>query len=166
MSKVIDADHGYNRIVKTLLKELDGVRIQAGVQADAGNAKKRGKGGKVVKSDTPLTLIATVHEYGLNGMPQRSFIRGAYDDNKQLIEKLTTALASGAITSKMPLNTALNQVGNAIEGMIKTKIRDGPFNPNSSATIKRKGSSRPLIDTGHLRQSIRYKILRKGEDDG
>jgi hypothetical protein len=166
MSKVIDADHGYNRIVKTLLKELDGIRIQAGVQADAGNAKKRGKGGKVVKSDTHLLLIATVHEYGLNGMPQRSFIRGAYDDNKQLIEKLTTALASGAITSKMPLNAALNQVGNAIEGMIKNKIRDGPFKPNSPATIKRKGSSRPLIDTGHLRQSIRYKVLRKGEDDG
>lgn len=166
MSKVIDADHGYNRIVKTLIKELDGVRIQAGVQADAGNAKKRGKGGKVVGSDTPLSLIATVHEYGLNGMPQRSFIRGAYDDNKQLIEQLTTKLASGAITSRMPLDAALNQVGNAIESMIKNKIRDGPFKPNSPETVKRKGSSKSLIDTGHLRQSIRYKILRKGENDG
>lgn len=56
----------------------------------------------------------------------------------------------------------------AIAGMIaQNAARDwftNPANgwaPNTPATIKAKGSSRPLIDTGEMRKSIIYVVRRK-----
>ena len=94
-------------------------------------------------------------------MPQRSFLRSAYDENLPMIDKMIQRVAHGAVFG-LGTNAALNQLGNVVQGMVQRKIVDGPFVPNSPATIKRKKSSKPLIDTGHLRQSIRYVIERKG----
>lgn len=44
----------------------------------------------------------------------------------------------------------------------KKYFTSGNLAPNSPLTIKMKGSSRPLIDTGALRQSITYVVRRNG----
>lgn len=49
--------------------------------------------------------------------------------------------------------------------MIQKEIVNGDFVPNSPETIKRKGSDKPLIDTGRMRQSINYVIQEKGGSD-
>ena len=41
------------------------------------------------------------------------------------------------------------------------KFTDGSLAPNAPATIARKGSDTPLIDTGALRQSITYVVRKK-----
>jgi hypothetical protein len=43
-------------------------------------------------------------------------------------------------------------------GVIKQRIANGIAPPNSPYTIARKGSSKPLIDTGQLRNSITYQV--------
>lgn len=160
MSKVEDTDLGLNRIIVTLKEELSDVVIKVGVQAKD-KTVKRGKGGSIRNTDQPLAAIAAIHEFGLGGMPQRSFLRSAFDENKPMINKMGDRVVNSAIKG-ISTETALNQLGNVVQGMVQKKIVDGPFVPNSPATIKRKKSSRPLIDTGHLRQSIRYVIERKG----
>lgn len=160
MSRVEDKDLGLNRIIRTLNKDLDGVVVKVGVQAKD-KAVRRGKGGSVRNTDQPLAVIAAIHEFGLGDMPQRSFLRSAYDENLPMIDKMIQRVANGAVFG-LGTNAALNQLGNVVQGMVQRKIVDGPFVPNSPATIKRKKSSKPLIDTGHLRQSIRYVIERKG----
>ncbi len=160
MSKVIDLDKDMKRIVRTLNKELDGITIKVGVQG-TDKAVRRGKGGSIRNTDQPLAVIAAVHEFGLNGMPQRSFLRGAYDDNKLVINAMLDNAAYGVIKGVNPRDAA-EQIGAVVQGMVQKKIVDGPFTPNAPATIKRKGSSRPLIDTGHLRQSIRYVVEKGG----
>lgn len=160
MSRVEDKDLGLNRIIRTLNKDLDGVVVKVGVQAKD-KAVRRGKGGSIRNTDQPLAVIAAVHEFGLGDMPQRSFLRSAYDENLPVIDKMIQRVANGAVYG-LGTNAALNQLGNVVQGMVQRKIVDGPFVPNSPATIKRKKSSKPLIDTGHLRQSIRYVIERKG----
>lgn len=160
MSRVEDKDLGLNRIIRTLNKDLDGVVVKVGVQAKD-KAVRRGKGGSIRNTDQPLAVIAAIHEFGLGDMPQRSFLRSAYDENLPIIDKMIQRVANGAVLG-LGTNAALNQLGNVVQGMVQRKIVDGPFVPNSPATIKRKKSSRPLIDTGHLRQSIRYVIERKG----
>lgn len=77
---------------------------------------------------------------------------------------MTETIIRGVILGKQPAQDGLNQIGNYIEGLVKKKIKNGPFVPLSPATINRKGSSKPLIDTGHLRQSIRYIIDKGGAD--
>lgn len=160
MSRVEDKDLGLNRIIRTLNKDLDGVVVKVGVQAKD-KAVRRGKGGSIRNTDQPLAVIAAIHEFGLSDMPQRSFLRSAYDENLPVIDKMIQRVANGAVFG-LGTNAALNQLGNVVQGMVQRKIVDGPFVPNSPATIKRKKSSKPLIDTGHLRQSIRYVIERKG----
>lgn len=160
MSRVEDKDLGLNRIIRTLNKDLDGVVVRVGVQAKD-KTVRRGKGGSIRNTDQPLAVIAAIHEFGLGDMPQRSFLRSAYDENLPVIDKMIQRVANGAVFG-LGTNAALNQLGNVVQGMVQRKIVDGPFVPNSPATIKRKKSSRPLIDTGHLRQSIRYVIERKG----
>nr|DAG38508.1 MAG TPA: virion morphogenesis protein [Caudoviricetes sp.] len=160
MSRVEDKDLGLNRIIRTLNKDLDGVVVKVGVQAKD-KAVRRGKGGSIRNTDQPLAVIAAIHEFGLGDMPQRSFLRSAYDENLPVIDKMIQRVANGAVFG-LGTNAALNQLGNVVQGMVQRKIVDGPFVPNSPATIKRKKSSKPLIDTGHLRQSIRYVIERKG----
>lgn len=160
MSRVEDKDLGLNRIIRTLNKDLDGVVVKVGVQAKD-KAVRRGKGGSIRNTDQPLAVIAAIHELGLDNMPQRSFLRSAYDENLPMIDKMIQRVANGAVFG-LGTNAALNQLGNAVQGMVQRKIVDGPFVPNSPATIKRKKSSEPLIDTEHLRQSIRYVIERKG----
>lgn len=160
MSRVEDKDLGLNRIIRTLNKNLDGVVVKVGVQAKD-KAVRRGKGGSIRNTDQPLAVIAAIHEFGLGDMPQRSFLRSAYDENLPMIDKMIQRVANGAVFG-LGTNAALNRLGNVVQGMVQRKIVDGPFVPNSPATIKRKKSSKPLIDTGHLRQSIRYVIERKG----
>lgn len=160
MSRVEDKDLGLNRIIRTLNKDLDGVVVKVGVQAKD-KAVRRGKGGSIRNTDQPLAVIAAIHEFGVGDMPQRSFLRSAYDENLPMIDKMIQRVANGAVFG-LGTNAALNQLGNVVQGMVQRKIVDGPFVPNSPATIKRKKSSKPLIDTGHLRQSIRYVIERKG----
>jgi len=57
----------------------------------------------------------------------------------------------------------LRKAGVFLEGAIKQKITQGDpsWPPLKPETIKRKGSSKPLIDTGKLRASITHKV----EDD-
>lgn len=54
----------------------------------------------------------------------------------------------------------LKLAGAFLEGKVKEKIThsDPSWPPLRPETIKRKGSSRPLIDTGRLRDSITHKV--------
>lgn len=96
-------------------------------------------------------------------IPERSFIRATFDEKSDEIgeraESAVTAIINGADVSK-----ALARTGQYIEGEIKRKIGSGPFTPNSPATIRKKKSSKPLIDTGHMRQSVRYEIGDRSDE--
>ena len=170
MSRVEDKDKGFKHIIRTLNKDLDGVVIKVGVQAKE-KAARRGKDGSIRTTDQPLAVIAAIHEFGLGGMPQRSFLRSAYDENKPTIDAMVDNIANGAVQG-MSVGTALNQLGNEVQGMVQKKIVNGPFKPNSPAVYKRKKKyssngeePKPLIDTAHLRHSIRYVITKGGSDD-
>ncbi|MEM8168046.1 hypothetical protein Q4R38_18910, partial [Morganella morganii] len=52
-------------------------------------------------------------------------------------------------------------VGEKLSGEVKRKIQSG-INPElDPKTVARKGSSKPLIDTGNLLQSITYEVRDK-----
>lgn len=126
--------------------------------------KKNGsfaKGGRFVKrkySNFETQHIAKPHVIVI---PQRSFIRSTYDENLEVIHSTAAHVALDVAYKELDPGKGMEIIGNKVEGLIKKKIRTGPFKPNAPSTIRRKGSSRPLIDTGHLRQSVRYKIVRR-----
>lgn len=98
--------------------------------------------------------------------PPRPVIEPAIEDpeNKkriaeQLKQVITDALDGDTNIMKADLNGAGMVAQNAVRDWFTNPKNE--WAPNSPLTVKRKGSDRPLIDTGELRKSISYVVREK-----
>ncbi len=112
---------------------------------------------------TDICDIAAWNELGTEHIPSRPFLRKSVDENEGKINQFLQAEARSLASGKTA-ETLLNEIGNFQKLLVQEKITEGSFAPNAESTIRRKGSSRPLIDTGRMRQSVNYVIKRKGQD--
>ncbi|MDU4597187.1 MAG: hypothetical protein E6Y49_04400 [Clostridium sporogenes] len=108
-----------------------------------------------------------VYENGspLWNVPPRPVLEPAMDNSKEIIAKQMKKAVETSLEGNN-LTPELEEVG-----MLGQNIaRDWFTNPennwvkNSKDTIKRKGSDRPLIDTGELRKSITY-VIKDGDKE-
>jgi len=136
--------------LKKLVGALGGIRISVGVPEDAAP----------YPDGTPTAMVAAVHEFGSpsRNIPERSFMRSAIEENQDKYIDLAQAGLQRVIDGHMTLHQLGALIGQAAEDDVKSKITDLQDPPLKEATIKAKGSDNPLIDTGHLRQSIRYEV--------
>lgn len=155
-------DHGWEGI-KARVETLRGAAavVKVGVQGPQAAANHQ---------DTRLTVaqIATVHEFGkvihhpkLNRtttIPERSFLRATIDMYQEAIARRQVLLTQGYLLGKFDLHSSLELLGQYVVGLVKQRIANGIAPPNRPSTIARKGSSKPLIDTGQLRNSITHKV--------
>jgi hypothetical protein len=118
-----------------------------------------GKAGEEKHEDSDLTVlaIATFHEFGL-GVPERSFIRAWCDAHEKEVEERLAHDSERAAKGEIPWEMVMERLGLFIQGGIQQLIADGIDPPLVASTIKRKGSSVPLINTGQLRSSISYQV--------
>lgn len=180
-ARVTDVDLGYREMFKRLrqtaaspgyltvgIHEMEGAAAKTvrahkgGEDADAGEGADEDDD-EEDKSE-PLTLleVAAIHEFGL-GVPRRSFIADWADENREnhyrQLLKMAKAIVKGKVAS---LDQAFERLGNLYVGEVQKRIAQGIEPPLAQSTIDRKGSSKPLIDTGQLRSSIRYRIGKPG----
>jgi len=104
--------------------------------------------------------LATVHEYGSKDgrIPQRSFIRSTCDAKRVDHLRLAGLLQNKIIDGKLSIKQALTQLGEVVSKDMVQTINHG-INPElNRSTIKRKKSSKPLIDTGRLKGSITHEV--------
>lgn len=66
------------------------------------------------------------------------------------------------VNGEMQAHEMMMNIGMMQKGLMQEEIARGSFAPNSPATIKKKGSDTPLIDTGIMRSSVNYQIVEKG----
>lgn len=108
---------------------------------------------------TSVASVAATHEFGdpENNIPERPFFRQTMAQlERDLLPFLSTFVVS---LGNFNVSRAVGErVGSFAEGKVKRRIVDLRDPPNSPATIAAKGSSNPLIDTGHMRQSVTYKV--------
>jgi hypothetical protein len=104
--------------------------------------------------------IVSIHEFGEGNNHERSFIRETVDLFAKRIQKHQRKVADQYYVGKLTLEQALNQVGLFVQGEIRKRISKGIPPSNSDATIARKGSSKPLIDKGHLRAAVDYEVRK------
>lgn len=112
---------------------------------------------------TDICDIAAWNELGTEHIPSRPFLRKSVDENEGKINQFLQAEARSLASGKTA-ETLLNEIGDFQKSLVQEKITEGSFTPNAESTIRRKGSSKPLIDTGRMRQSVNYVIKRKGQD--
>jgi hypothetical protein len=107
---------------------------------------------------TSTAFIAAVHEFGSEHVPERSFMRTSLEANRNKRKALNEQNLKKVLNGGITIDAALGQLGLMASSDIKEQIKNGSFAPLKEATIKRKGSSKPLIDTGQMRQSVTYEL--------
>ncbi|WP_205419962.1 hypothetical protein [Aeribacillus pallidus] len=91
-------------------------------------------------------------------IPERSFLRSGYDENIDYISKKTESMIDDVIAGNIDPDAFADMIGQEFAGLIQKKLRSITDPPNSPITIGVKGSSNPLMDTGHLVGSIRHEV--------
>lgn len=110
-----------------------------------------------------MSLLANIHTYGsiTQGIPARPFLVPALQDNQAKYIKYLKSQTVPLLFGRTTQAKVLGLLGEMAAADVKKYFTSGKFAPLSASTIKQKGSSRPLIDTGQLRQSITYSIERR-----
>lgn len=116
--------------------------------------------GKAEADGTPLAMIAAVHEFGdpERGIPERSSLRSSMQENAQKYVRLNKLNLVSILRGGLTADEALGQLGEMAKSDVQVKIRSGDFVPLKPATVARKGSSKPLIDSGQLVQGVSYEV--------
>ena len=97
-------------------------------------------------------------EFGTSRMPPRPFMRQTFERDAGRMRKAIEASYLAITESGASANQQLNRLGLFYQSAIQKTFRTGSFAPLSAKTIARKGSSRPLIDTGRLIGAISFEI--------
>ena len=150
-----EKDLGLSRIIKEL-GVADGAHVAVGILSD--------KSTWAQGADANLADIAMFNEFGhlVRGgsysVIPRPFMRRSFDKNIGQIVRKQQKLQSDVFEGSKTEIQALDKLGEYFRGRVFSIFRTGGFAPNAPSTIKKKGSSTPLIDDGHLRQSIHHEV--------
>lgn len=104
-----------------------------------------------------MSGLAAIHELGL-GVPKRAFIEPALRQNRDKYIKYAGKQITPIIRRRQSFNSAWQGLGVMAVADIQKYMVTATFTPLAPSTIARKGSSKPLIDTGQMRQSITYRV--------
>lgn len=136
-----------------LLKELGQLEVRIGIQQ-----------GESSEDGVDLVDIAMFNELGTVHIPSRPFLRDSVDANADQINSFLQSMKKELLRGGSA-EDVLKKIGVFQKGLIQEQIVKGNFAPNSEATIRKKGSDTPLVDTGRMRQSINYVIQQKEGSD-
>lgn len=154
------------------IEQLKGNKIQVGVIAPEGSE---------------MYIIAMVNEYGTsievtpkmraylhyNGLhlnadtthiviPERSFIRAGFDSAKDdIIKVFKKTFPALLMKQKLQVTQFYEILGEFAAGEIHNFIADLREPPNHPYTVEKKRSDHPLINNGHLNQSIAPQVVKK-----
>ena len=107
---------------------------------------------------TPVAAVAAWNEFGTETIPERPFFRNALAESERSVGRI---LQAGLDTKKMVVDERLaGRVGAHVQGQIQESITALKEPPNAPETVRRKGSSNPLMDTGTLRNSVSWEVER------
>lgn len=129
-------------------KERGGQEIAVGFPSGTSQAYPDG---------TRVVDVAASHVFGV-GVPRRDFMSLARPQVVEKTKPILEALAKLGEDEEELFGRLQEAAGQEAQEAIKEAIISLQDPPNSPATIAAKGSSNPLIDTGHMKDSVTYAI--------
>lgn len=106
----------------------------------------------------PVAMIAAIQNWGAPraGIPPRPFFSNMVRAKSPGWGKdVATALVRTSYDARL----ALRLVGFNIEGQLRQSVKDTNAPPLAPSTIARKGHAKPLVDSGHMLNSIDQEIV-------
>lgn len=146
--KVKDFDKGFINFKKTMAS-LKNSKLEVGL------FKEEGKNDGEYIAD-----YAYANEFGEGNLPSRPFLRTAFDENKNDWSDDLSKNLDKAIEGKIDSNTALSLLAERAVDDIKKTISNNLPPPNAESTIRKKSSSKTLIDSGAMRNAINYRVKK------
>lgn len=138
-----------NPQLKSALEKVLGVKVdKPKITLEAGFLE-----GVTYPDGMSVPMVASLNEFGTYNIPPRPFFRNAINKNS---DKWGKIFLQGM--QKQNAKNAFGLLGERIRKDIVQSINDTNEPPNSPVTIARKGSSKPLVDTGLMRASVNYRI--------
>jgi hypothetical protein len=157
-SKAIINDRPWQQF-RMRVDKVANMRVNVGVLASKG-------GNAPVEGGPPgfdLVALAATHEYGSSDghVPERSYLRRTFSMKQEVFAAASAKVARGYLAGKIDLEKAGNLLGAVGATEVKKTITegDGVPPPLAASTISRKGSSRPLVDTGRLLNAITWEVF-------
>jgi len=141
--------HRESRKVKQL-RRRKGSKVKVGYLNTAGDH---------TEAEMPMYELARIHEFGLGNAPARPHLRPTVDEGRRKYRLLSRKLAAQRLAGRISKRQADTVLGETAKQDVQERITDLDSPPNTKATIKRKGSSNPLIDTGELRSSVNWDTV-------
>ena len=103
---------------------------------------------------TPVAMVAFWNEYGTRTSPVRAFFRTIVSENK----KNWVLSVQNLMKIHNDPKRVMGLIGVHMQEQIVQSINTWSDPPNSAYTIAKKGSSKPLIETGVLMRSIKSEV--------
>jgi len=135
---------------KELEKLLD---IKVGVLSGTGEHSNNTRGQTVAE-------IAFWNEFGTKWAPARPFLRVTIRENRHLFKRMVKRLYKLIIKGKLSHEMAQKIIATKAMALVQKKIVSLQSPPNSPFTVDKKKSSSPLIDTGELKNSISWDVVK------
>lgn len=153
MLKIEVKNQNIAKMLEKSIKEAKKKEVAIGVLKGSGN----------YESGETLAEVATTHEYGsiTKNIPARSFLRVPFYQNQKRVDRIIGLAYKSLVKNTATLDKALNVIGAECRNISVDAFDDGAggtWAENKKSTINAKGSSKPLIDTGKLRQSIQWEV--------
>lgn len=159
MGKLVKViDRGWNKIEKGLKKYNKGKCAAIGIQGSQAEQERDG---------ATNVLIGSVHEFGSSTVPERSFMRSTFDENKNTYQTELDKIGKGFF-SKVEIEGELLLLGEKYRRDIINKIRSGIQPPLKDETVKAKaGVATPLYRTGQMINATTAIVVdRESKSDG
>ena len=137
---------------KKLKEYASNKKVLVGIRGDAG-----------MSSDGEITLATqgAINEFGTPNIPERPFLRTGVNDAIPEISKIAEARLG-----KDGVDKTLNLIGLTAQNSVKNKIVSLRSPANAPSTIRAKGSSNPLVDTGGMLGAITYIVTEESVEEG
>lgn len=152
---------------------------KGGISVSPGSPSTTGSGHKPWENMSEVARIAVWLEFGVPKknahegtkrafmefwqIPPRPFFREAIDKNRDALKDFMGRISADVMVGKLTPHQALESVGIWMQDKVKRSITTGDWKPNAPSTVERKGSSKPLIDSGQMRNSVTFTTHGLGE---
>ena len=178
---VIDRDLGWSALKETLRSMRGGDSYaKIGLLGEKAAAVEHQAEEKTTAEVMTNVVLAAIHEFGTEHVPERSFIRSTFDKNREEYLGIMRKLVSAIYDGKTSAQHVLNIIGMKMKWDMKNAILEGsgippPLAPSTIKKKQKKGrwrktpakdAPRPLVDTGRLVAAIDHAVVLAGRETG
>lgn len=143
--------------LRARVKDLDKKYVKVGILSNRGGDERTEDG------EFTMVELGLVHQFGSEkaNIPAREWLTVYFEKNPDEVNAKVSELAKAIVMDKVDVRKGLELLGMWASAQVKKNITAGEHlaPPLADSTVARKGSDRPLVDTGRFVGSIVHEVV-------